>query len=309
MTNSVSIFLEGHFKLIAHRKNGGYRILASFCNLILDSGLNRMGSGPCATHCKVGNSSVEPQVSQTALGNQTAQTSDIGSEMIGGDAVGNLYGLVRRVYRFGKGVATGNLSEVGIGWADGLFSRALIKDNDGNPITVTVLADEEFDVVYELRAYAPTTDSTVNTVIAGTPRTFTIRPCGVNNSPTVGSWGYALALLMSEGVTQAGHPRNSIGALGSNASLAGRGDPTPGGTFVVDATAITYAFTDGGYVNNTYRRMLRATWASDRGSVPFGGFMFTTLGGVWQAVVTPVIEKDSSKVYTTDIVISWARKV
>lgn len=306
--NNITIGLEGHFTFIARHPERGDRLLAEFQNLILDSGLNRMGNGQSASHCKVGSGSTAPNTAQTALVNQLAQTTNIYSELISGDSTTNMYGFVRRTYRFAQGVATGNLSEVGIGWDAGLFSRALIKDNNGDPTTITVLADETLDVIYELRAYAPVADSTFNVTVAGTARTFTVRPCNVNNSTGPGSWGYALMMLMNEGAVYTGYPRNSIAALGDNAALAARSASTPSGTFVVDQSSIAYAFTDGGYSNNSYRRTIRATWATDKGSVPFGGFMFTTNAGVWQAVVSPVIEKDATKVYTMDITVSWARR-
>ncbi|MBD8496659.1 hypothetical protein, partial [Pseudomonas syringae] len=64
-------------------------------------------------------------------------------------------------YTFPIGGATGNISEIGIGWAltgTSLFSRALVKDSSGNPITITVLADEQLRVYYQFRVYQPTTD-------------------------------------------------------------------------------------------------------------------------------------------------------
>lgn len=52
------------------------------------------------------------------------------------------------------GVAAGNLSEVGMGWGNSnLWNRALIKDINGNPTTITILSDEYLDVVSEIRIY------------------------------------------------------------------------------------------------------------------------------------------------------------
>jgi hypothetical protein len=55
---------------------------------------------------------------------------------------------------FRSGVAAGNISEVGLGWDNSnLWNRALIKDANGDPTTITVLSDEYLDVVSEVRDY------------------------------------------------------------------------------------------------------------------------------------------------------------
>ena len=60
----------------------------------------------------------------------------------------------RITWRFGQGIAAGNISEVGLGWGNSnLWNRALIKDANGNPTTITVLSDEYLDVVSEIRVY------------------------------------------------------------------------------------------------------------------------------------------------------------
>ena len=69
------------------------------------------------------------------------------------------YRWAKVTWRFGQGVAAGNISEVGLGWGNSnLWNRALIKDANGNPTTITVLSDEYLDVVSEIRDY-PTLSS------------------------------------------------------------------------------------------------------------------------------------------------------
>lgn len=92
------------------------------------------------------------------------------------------------VFEFPAGRATGNLTEVGVGWtSDGViipnannnrvFSRALILDASGQPTTLTVLADEILRVTYMLRLYVPfnVPDEVKVMTIGGVNTTVTIR--------------------------------------------------------------------------------------------------------------------------------------
>ena len=99
-----------------------------------------------------------PAASQTQLDNTIASTT---TELSGSGSISKqtttspYYVAVKRTYRFGEGVASGNISEVGCGWGTGLalWNRALVKDLNGNPTTITVLSDEFLDVIIEVRYY------------------------------------------------------------------------------------------------------------------------------------------------------------
>lgn len=128
-------------------------------NLILDAGLNRMGDTTSAwvNYCHVGTDNTVPTVSDTGLGGWVAsKTFTTSAYSAKGSAP--YYGYKNYSYRFGQGVAAGNLSEVSVGWSatnDSMYSRALIVDGAGDPTTITVLSDEYLDVFYELRCYPP----------------------------------------------------------------------------------------------------------------------------------------------------------
>ena len=149
--------LAGFYKLVATNSKGQTRVVADwFCNLILDAGLNRLGTGGIIDRISVGSGNSTPTAGQTALDTLVATTTTaVGGGVNSYDSVGNTYAFSRSTYRFATGVATGNLTEVGAGWSGGLFSRALIKDGGGVPTTVTILSDETLDVIYELRVYVP----------------------------------------------------------------------------------------------------------------------------------------------------------
>lgn len=158
----AKIEVGARFKFITSKANGHVsKETAWFNNLVLDAGLDAMGGGGTAdiTHVWVGTGNSTPTPTQTGLDNTLAGTSTTSAGDQRGVQTSNLpyYYWMRRTFRFDLGVAAGNLSEVGLGNdSSALFNRALIKDNSGNPITVTVLSDEFLDVVVELRVYPKT---------------------------------------------------------------------------------------------------------------------------------------------------------
>lgn len=124
-------------------------------NIVLDSGLARMSVGEWFNRCCVGTGNSIPVVGQQALDNFLASsTTRQATASFVETAVKPYHYGVRFTWRFGVGVAAGNISEVGIGWANNaLWDRALVKDANGNPTTITVLSDEYLDVVSEIRVY------------------------------------------------------------------------------------------------------------------------------------------------------------
>lgn len=144
------------FKLVV-RKTATNKITNEtgwFHNIVLNTGLDQMSVGTWIGRCCVGTGNSTPTVTQTALDNFLASTVTTSANVGGVQATSPSYWWYRRTWRFNEGVATGNLSELGLGWGDtNLWNRALIKDINGNPTTITVLSDEYLDVVSEIRVY------------------------------------------------------------------------------------------------------------------------------------------------------------
>ena len=140
-----------------------------FQNIVLTTGLERMAVGTWIDRCVVGTGNSTPVASQVALDNFLAVTTTTaaGVQDTGGIQVTTApyYWFGRRTWRFANGVATGNISEVGLGWGNSnLWNRALVKDINGNPTTITVLADEYLDVVSEVRVYPKESTGSFNLV-------------------------------------------------------------------------------------------------------------------------------------------------
>lgn len=144
------------FKLNTHNGNGKTtKETEWFHNIVLDTGLNQMSVGTWVDRCCVGSGNSTPVSTQVSLDALIASTTTVQSTSTSVQITNAPYYLsLTRTYRFGQGVAAGNLSEVGLGWGNSnLWNRALIRDSIGNPTTITVLADEYLDVSAEIRVY------------------------------------------------------------------------------------------------------------------------------------------------------------
>lgn len=156
MKFNIENHVGARFKLIAHKGDGvPVRETEWFNNLVLDAGLARMSIGTWIGRCCVGTGSSVPVTTQVRLDNFLASTT---TQQASSTAVQvttlPYYYSASTTWRFNQGVAAGNISEVGLGWGDSnLWNRALIKDQNKNPTTITVLSDEYLDVVSEIRVY------------------------------------------------------------------------------------------------------------------------------------------------------------
>lgn len=163
---NVDVGVQALFKLVARTNDGSERDLTDwFPNLVLDSGLGRMSQGAWFTGVAVGTGNSEPLVTNVGLdsflASTTTATEASSSRQL--DTLPYYYSLVT-VFRFAQGAAAGNLSEIAMTWGgNNCWNRALIKDINGSPTTVTVLPNEFLDVYTELRIYPKMTD-TVSTV-------------------------------------------------------------------------------------------------------------------------------------------------
>lgn len=295
-----NIGLEGLFRLQTFKKDSPEIIQDSgwFSNMILDSGLNQMtGSFSYLNYACVGTGTNPVTAAQTTL--QTFLVSSAyGTGVANGITGSNPYYCFQRVrYQFDVGTAAGNLTEVGIKESTSasgtLFSRALIKDNLGNPTTFTVLGDEILQIIYELRCYPNQTDVVINNVesSAGVTHTVTIRPA---NNTTMFAQYYAYPFISSFYTIDI--RTGTITAITTSPS----GDIS-GGSY---NTLVTIP-----YVQNSFKREFSATWSVNNGnsnninSCILGGYM-----GLFQVGFSPPLVKTSSDILRLDFELSWGRR-
>lgn len=297
--------LRGFFKMEAVRLDGRRRVLADwFPNLITNGGLNLIGtSSAWLQFCRVGTGSTAPANTDTNLASFLAETSTNQSTTSAAQSSAPYYGSITKVYRFGAGVAAGNLAEVGIAdqavasSTDVLFSRALILDSSGDPTTITVLSDEFLDVTYQLRVYAPASDVTHTVNISGTDYTVIERAANVTTSSqwAPDTTGFQGGMKPTTGIAYDG----AIGAITTQPS---------GSAFPVGST------TNASYGNNNLYRDGTLVWGLNEGNVGGDGIgsIYARMGstgnaGAMQFDFAPDIPKTSAKVLTLVFRHTWGR--
>nr|WP_312538951.1 hypothetical protein [Moraxella sp. CTOTU47616] len=165
--------MAGEFRVVVKRADGSTKIDTGYQkNLILNQGLDFFGNGngtDMMAYCVIGSGNSQPVYTQNKL--DTAIKGVSGSNVstkydYNASTDGNLYKVNRvRKYSF-TGLNNVNVSELGLASTYSnattyyLCTRALIKDSQGNPTTITVLSGEIFEIYYKLWAVYDTTDKT-----------------------------------------------------------------------------------------------------------------------------------------------------
>lgn len=299
---SSKLGIQGYFKIDAISPNGKKRNLAPWQpNLVTDVGLDMPGQYANVltflNRCRLGTGSTPPAVTDTALVNQiTSVAANTVNTNVGAATVPPYYKFWRCTFIFTPGMATGNISELGLGPAStgDLFSRALIKDTGGTPTTITVLSDEQLNVVYEFRVYPNTTDWSGVVNIAGVDYTFTIRPAFISEDDA----GFETNPFIFGGTLRTWANANALGAVTNTVT------PASG------ASSSTTTNTNAAYVPGTYFRDTTFSMAlSQFNNGVLGVRAFDSSAGVtkWQGTISPGIPKDNTKIMTLKFRLSWAR--
>lgn len=153
-------------------------------NMILDQGFVQLIVGTPPTSAiallsfGVGSSSQPVQSTDTGLISPIAFTVTSQSGVTHGwDAVGG-FGWSRKTQSFARGAAAGNISELTTNYAANNTSataRALVRDAQGNPTTITVLSDEVLTITWEWRKWWTVQQShEIEYLVDGVPRTTTV---------------------------------------------------------------------------------------------------------------------------------------
>ena len=295
------IRMEGFYSFKVSNSKGESRDLSGIIaedhkNLILDVGLNALGTTSVVSACKVGTGVTPVAVSQTDLATPLAITSTLQSSSTGRNSTAPYYTWGRRTFRFSQGTAAGNLTEVGVTYGDGssLFSRALIVDSEGNPTTLTILADEWLDVTYELRVYQDLADKTFNINLLGVDHVVTVRPANVTTNPSDSSYFFDHFISWYYYYSQCSHYNGTIGTI--TGSPSGVGSSTGGTSY-------------GAYSQNSLQRSIIYGVGLDDANLE-GGIQSTIINThkcSWQVGYVPAIAKDSFKTLTMNYTLSWGR--
>lgn len=301
LTVKSKLALKGEYTLI--KRNGKTNKVVSihkFDNLITDLGLDRLGTAPALPTIFLGTGTNAPSVSDTQMGAYLYFKDVTSTGSPPAPTSPDYFSTVFRIATFATGTATGNLTEVGVGWYSTnpvntnhrVFSRARILDGVGSPTTLPVLADESLEVIYTLRVYRDLTDDTYNVTISGVTYGVTARVASAGNVailPTAVAGGQYIAGVFD-------------GAIAAVTS-------TPSG----NQTAPDPYPTTTPYVDNSYELASAHLLPEAQGNLTGGIKSITTsangfFSGKTQMQFSPNIPKDNTKKLTLNFKYSWARK-
>ena len=279
-----------------------------FKNTITNIGLNAKGTG-IQPWCVVGtgtNAIVNGTLTLTnylaSQDSQPASTHGIVTDETG------TYGYIRNTHRFLAGNGTGVISELGLTIegdinARNIFCGSLVKDALGNPTTITKLADELLDVLYEVRMYAKETDDVYTVNINGNNHTFRTRAEVVDAS----TWGAFMFIEYGHYPFQEYYEDVTLGSLGDIHSRIG-GSSIAAVQSSNPANDSYYEFSP--YVNNTlYREVIDilGPQSNDR-NINISGLVRYTPVGVFKTFITPNIVKPVGTSLQTRLRYYWSRK-
>lgn len=333
--------VKGRYKAIVHNGDGvPIRETGWGKNVLTNNGVDRMFAGDSFLQCVVGTGSSAPLVTDTSLDNYAGKYDIWHACVFNRNYAASPYYYQRiMTARFLPGTLTAssiNLSECGMVFTDNngsdytaidgsttIHSRALFLDAGGNPVTVTLLADEYLDIIWEWTWYVMDeyTD-TVTLDVDGIPTVFDIKvwPCnmaqgsGSQSDPSAQTYSFGWgqntgSQLFSQGIEggsrgsmlwrgvgltirPAQTSTNSRGLTMLMPSVAtGPGDlPNPsGGASSYAPTGITEGSYSPGDANRDYTYL----WGLGNGNISGGGTLLNIIGrfGHWQIDIDPGIVK------------------
>jgi hypothetical protein len=298
---SARVTAKGRYMLrvIDAATGGTVRETPWFDNIILNSGLNRWGTGTIITGAAIGTGTSTPVATDTGLQSQTVftTTAGTGAGIVAG-VTPNFNNTRTFVYRTALGALNGNFTEVGVGWASGsMFSRALILDIGGNPTSIAVTSAQQLDIFYQLSIFPPLTDWTSTVAVSGVNYDVTGRAANVTATSGVFGWAVPETTIALSAVTGSAHLYG--GAIGAITA-------TPSGTSFGGTGSISSA----AYTNNSLQRDGSITHALDQGNIS-GGIQSVRVPwniGTFQYQFSPNIPKDSTRTLVMNYRVSWARR-
>lgn len=296
--------VSGHYKLRVLDAQGNLKREVSGKNVILNQGLDRWfatATGNVMSACQVGTGTSTPTELQTNLDSLVASTytRSINSGSSGGTP--EWYYFYECTYTFPLGGVVGNITELGVHNGSNLMTRALIKDELGDPTAIAVGATEQLIVIYELRKYPMVGDLNLTLTLNfnGTPTDYAsvVRAANITNiSFSLWDPGAALASGVGIGYVSAWED-TALGATTSRPS----GNAVSGNLNAV-----------GSYVPGTFYRDYTADFALTQGNFATGIGAIALFGSatarhMFQMNFTPKIDKNPDRILSIPVRLSWAR--
>ena len=320
---NTNIGMAGEFRCVVKRADGSTKIDTGYQkNLILNQGLDFFGGGDgnyMTEYCVIGSGNSQPSYTQNKLDAFLAATGTTGYPAYpvyktDYDKIrdGNLYkASVTDKYTFTN--ITGNISEVGLASdytnssSYNLCTRALIKDSNGNPTTISVLSGEMLDIYYKLWRITDLTDknTTLNVLdgVGGSVAYNVItRPSHIGFNS--GYYDYANRLIGTTADYRMGAALDIKGDTGELTAPNSKFSP-------VNSSSVS-SITWSPYVTGSYKRQLTANATVNKLNLNIRRFQVQIGFGDFQFRVGKV--SDDSPLVKTDtqtlsipIEVSWGR--
>lgn len=304
--------IEGCYEKIEILNNEGVakQTFDGFSNLITDIGLARLWSNidsdiAAFSHCRVGSGSTTPQFTDQSLASQMASTNS--STYTQNTSIPGGYCETVVTYTFALGAVVGNVTEIATGWesaGNSVFSRTLVKDSGGSPVSIAVQSDEILRITWRHRRYWSVDDSSgtlANSGNKGGSYGWVCRPS------EVGVWRAGTPSNARMALSLGGNNSFSMFAFYSTPSVIGdvTGKPSGSGT---TATGVAQAQTKS--TESTVRYTLGTSIGNAAGGISC--FIFGNSGGAsagiqYQVQFSPAIVKTSSDILQIDLSHEWSR--
>lgn len=307
--------LRGEFKITMRDANGRFLYETDWIkNLITNQGLDHIGGSGFTTKAYVGSGNTPPAVTDVQLDNLLGESSGFygGTSGTGqGNSGAPDYEFwTKSGYRFGTGVGTGTIAEIGLGPSGSptsLGTRALVTP------TVVKNADQIMDLTYKLIGRMTLTDVTGVVTITGENYDFTARPYRAEQTGAYMDRATLGGLHVSSAPLQA---ITGVGPPDTGFDYSKFGNP-PGGITIQPYTpgsytrrtdfwfSITMANLSGGEINTCW---FNGNWQNQYGFGP-GANVYSP--GFQVEYVKQVggggILKNSDQTFSIGASVSWAR--
>jgi hypothetical protein len=170
LQNHVGV--SGQYMCIVKHDDGTTTETNWFDNMILNSGLDAMGQEVDFVRiCFLGTGTTAVAATQSSLSSRLDIPEPLrNAPVFANSGAPNYESTFTISFKYPQGAVIGNITEVGIGHSTdgtGLFSRSLITNTSGQPTAITVVAQDEFTLVYKLKIKPPTADVTGSFSLSG----------------------------------------------------------------------------------------------------------------------------------------------
>lgn len=296
----LRVEVEGQYSFCAIKMDGTKRELGKTHNIITNWGLDQLATKNLASDlfvtCCLGTGTTPEDASQSKLVAFSYYTNNSISNVQTQGSLANLECSYQRVFRFSPNIA-GTFTEVGVGTQSSptsgfVGSRALIRDDEGNPSSISVLADEYLDVTYTFKIRIPNNaqQTSGNFNIGATAYSYTCKASQCAN------WYSAGGEFSSS---------YSWGLSGYTGGLSANVDGYPTGNQISFAPSFSLIEP---YVNYSYKVKMKATIGLTNGnSYPIKSIWLNAGQTRWQFELNQTIVKNNTQILTLNFEFNWAR--